>query len=299
MSNDETLYEKTVRKLKNKKFVVFILIIFALVIAASQFITGISDIFKFFAPKKTKLEANISLQQYDIMSESTQSPEMLETIEGDIDDIQIFSALIAEEVAEAIQPERLFEIKLDISENTLKSPHSLIAYIHIQGMVVQQSPLVKEFGSAKKLDLLAISQDPLYFDFQRNSLEISVRDRKGHFQREFIKVFKREDTFSFDTNSKILNKKIRFSLRKSKILLETLEVSGGSAEIIQDIQASLNSAVRKRLGDHEFLAISPLNRDDLQRKREEIKLLPLGPGKGEIIDQYNVDFIISGNIIIK
>lgn len=298
MSQEETLYEKTVRNLKNRKSVVIVLFLFALAIGAGQFLGGISNIAKFFTTKRTKLQATISLQQYDLLAEATESPKILDTLNGDVKDVRRISELIAEQLTAVIQPERVLDAEVEISGNTLNSSQSLIAYIHLWGPQ-QRGPEVKTFGKENGLDLLALSEDYLFFDPRRNLLTISIRDRKGYFRREFLEIFKKGDSFTFDEAGGIVKKKLRFRPRKSKVLVEILEVSGADREVNESVQASLNSEVRKALGGYDFIHLSPLNRNDLMRKREEIMQLPLGPGKGRLIDQYNVDFIVTGEIAIR
>ena len=74
---------------------------------------------------------------------------------------------------------------------------------------------------------------------------------------------------------------------------------GASQEILDCTNISLESAVRDRLKDNKFIDISRLTRDDLRKKRDEIKHIPVGPGKGRLIDQYNVGFIVIVDLLLN
>ena len=127
---------------------------------------------------------------------------------------------------------------------------------------------------------------------------MSVRDSTGNFEREFLSIFKNEDDFSFEVESTVRHKTIEFKPKKTNIIIETFKGGGASSEIVESTKTLLDSALRKGLEAYEFLDISALTLEDLRRKREEIKNLPLGPGKMQLIDQYNVDFIVAGSLVI-
>ncbi len=303
MSQRETLYEKTVRNLKNRKSVVIVLFLFALAIGGGQFLGGISEIAGFFTTKRTKLQATIWLQQFDLVAEATESPKTLDTIDGDVKDVERVSKLIVEQLTLEIQPERTFDAEVEISGNTLSSSKSLIAYLHPwfeqPESPKQEGSVVKMFGKENDLDLLALHEDEGFFDPGRNLLTMSIRDRQGYFHRKSLKIFKKGDSFAFDEAGGIVKKTVAFRPRTSKVLVETFEVSGANRDVHERVQASLNSQVKRALGESAFIDLSPLDRDDLVRKREQIMELPLGPGKEHLIDQYNVDFIVTEEIVIK
>jgi len=129
MSKDDMLYEQVVKRLKNNKAVVVILLIFAIVIGASKFMGGLSGIADVLFPPKNHLEVNVSVQPYDLMAEMTESPVNLNPVSGDIDSINNIVDKISEEIVKEIQAERLLETTLVISGSNLKADHALTALI--------------------------------------------------------------------------------------------------------------------------------------------------------------------------
>lgn len=292
MNENDTLYEQIIKKLKNKKAVVFILLIIAVIITVSQFLGGLSRIGIFLFPQKVYVqEIIISMQPYNLIIEATKSPRMLEPIRGNIDDIQRVAQMIAVQIADAIQPERLFETTLEISKNRLQASHSL--NIRIDSF---------EFVEANNIDLLPLFKNPLFCDPNCKHIDMWIRDLNYEFQPELVLIFKKEDIFSFNIESIVNHKTIRFTPNKTRIIIEKFKVNGTSPAIGEHTKTLLELALRKELETYKFIEISPLTQEDLRRKHEELKSLSPKPGK-EVIDwyfeQYGVDFIVTGNLFMK
>ena len=307
MNKEDTLYDRIVRKLKNKPIIVSILLIFVMIIAISQFLGGVSEIINTFFPDRGDLEITIYIQHVDLMSSSTESSEILGPIYGDIDDIQHIGELIARQIVETIQPQTTetnqlrqlyFETTLEISGNNLQSSQLVHAYIILLG-VEQVGRVVREFGKTESLNLTLLFQE-LYFDPMYNCTSMTIGDLDGHFENELLQIFKHDDNnFSFDAEKKIANKTIRIFPRKKIIIIETFDVGGANPEIVDSVRISLDSALRNELEAYEFIKISSLTQEDLRRIRDENQALPVGHAKEELIRQSNVHFIVKGSVVIK
>ena len=119
-----------------------------------------------------------------------------------------------------------------------------------------------------------------------------------NFKRVAINIYKRQNSFSFEERRDIFLKNIHFKPKVSKILIDEIKISGASTEVAQKLKVKLISEIQKFLKKYPFLEISPLNREDLIRKHAEIISLPPSGGKPKIINQYNVDYIVRGDLII-
>lgn len=304
MNKEDTLYDRIVRKLKNKPVIVSILLTFVVIIAASQFLGGVSDIINTFFPDRGNLKVTIYIQHADLMYSSTESSEILGPIYGDIDDIPHMGELIARQIVETIQPpttETNFETTLEILGDNLQSSQLVDVFIIILlGVSQYEDRVQRECSETESLNLTSLFQEELYFDPECNCTSITIGDPDGHFKNEFLKIFKHDDNnFSFDAEKKIANKTIRIYPRKKIIIIETFDVGGANPEIVDSVRISLDSALRNELEAYEFIEISSLTKEDLDRKRDEIRPLPVGRAKEGLIGQFNVHFIVKGSVVIK
>jgi hypothetical protein len=299
MTEPGTLYERILTKLKNTRSVVLILFLVAVVIGASQFLGGLSAITDFLAPQRMDLRVTAFVQPFDLMAEATESPKVFGPTGGDIDDIRGVSEQLAREVASFIQPGRSLEATLELVGSSLRSSHPLHVYLLLLGGAFQQQgPLQKELGADSKVDLLQLFQDEAFVGRDCQCIEAYVRDRSGYFKREHVRVFRTNGGLSFDARSRVSKKTIGFVPRASKVILDRFEGAGASAEVVERSRMALESELRQKLMTLGFLEMSPLTRADLQRKREEIKQLKPGSGKAHLIDQYSVDFIVTGTLLV-
>ena len=244
------------------------------------------------------LEVHVDLQPFDIQSEATKSPKTLDTITGGIDDTQHIAETIAKRAAEIIQPERSFETTLQISGSSLRSPDHLEAAIHII-RPYQMGPIRTEFGGAESLDFLHYFEDHYVFLPEYNCIGMSIDTHSGYFTPEYLRIYRRDGDFSFEAEDRVVHKDIRFNPRQSKIVVAVEKGGGAPSEILESKVTSLAAALRRSLPQYDFLAVSPLTREDLQRKRQEVITLEPSLGKARLVSQYNVDFILGASLIVN
>lgn len=62
--------------------------------------------------------------------------------------------------------------------------------------------------------------------------------------------------------------------------------------------ASLHSEFRAALESVDFLSLATMTKDRLSKKRDELKDLPVRVGKGSLVNQYSVEFIVAVRFVI-
>ena len=183
----ETLYEKIVRSLKNRKSIVFIILAFTIVIAVASFLKSIVDITKIFKPKAKKIQAIIYVQPFDILSEAIDPPHSLPYMYGDIERSEDLAKSIVENITKLIQPQRKLEVQLKLSSDFLISSRDLYVYIFL-GIGLQAGPLREKLDKNTNLNL----ND--FYDNIRNSSFFSDVPLKSH---KTIYIGDREKNFRF------------------------------------------------------------------------------------------------------
>ena len=303
MSKDDTLYEQVVKRLKNNKAVVVILLIFAIVIGASKFMGGLSGIADVLLPPKNHLEVNVSVQSYDIMAEITESPVSISPVSGGIDNIDSLVDKVSQEIVKEINPERVFETTLTISGSNLKADRSLIALVfHMEpaGARFQMSPHKTEIVEEGGFDIEKYFESQYSFMEDCSCIEMRIKERSGSFKPEGIKIYTGEQGYSFKEDSPVQTKTLNLDPTETRVILEPFNVSGASSEVAQRLRNSFDSKLKSKLQeDSPLINLSGYTKDEILRIRQELRTMRPGASKLDLIYQYKVDFIISGNVVIN
>ncbi len=296
MADAETLYDRAIRKLKNNKAVVFVLIAFAVVLAVAQLQGALSGIISALFPAKTVAQVSASIERYDFMAGRIEPVKSLAPIGRDITHVQEIADELTKEIVSAIGPmQNGFEVSLQVGDHTLRASRPVpIAIIVVTSPMAQVGRISRDIGETDSLDLQALSQDPQLFNPQRHVLEIELGALTAGLDRVSLEVFKRGNDFSFSPDQVEKRKVIQFSPHKVTLIIEKFEARG---ERVQNAGVSLDSAIKQALGRYPFLQLSSETVADLDRKRSELQQnLHPGMGKSALANQFNVDFVITGSL---
>ncbi len=220
MADAETLYDRAIRKLKNNKAVVFVLIAFAVVLAVAQLQGALSGIISALFPAKTVAQVSASIERYDFMAGRIEPVKSLAPIGRDITHVQEIADELTKEIVSAIGPmQNGFEVSLQVGDHTLRASRPVpIAIIVVTSPMAQVGRISRDIGDTDSLDLQALSQDPQLLNPQRHVLEIELRALTAGLDRVSLEVFKRGNDFSFSPDQVEKRKVIQFSPHKVTLI---------------------------------------------------------------------------------
>ncbi len=306
MSKDksETLYEKTMRQLKNNPIVVTILVIGAIAVGLSQGLDVFNKLKSTVSPAKAQItEIHITIQPYDVVQGYTDSPTIRSLDMGNTSDTDAIAKSILEQIIEVVQPGSGsgFNANLEIKENILSSDKSLAGEVVVMNSVAQVPVRVEIPDLTKGEDLTHEFSDSATFDQRCNCIHLELRGPKGDFQNETLEIYQVRSGFSFDSSSQVTRKTLDFTVVPVSILIESPKGEGSDAAKLGAFEASLNNSLRQKVSETTSLRLSPYQSlSDLRAVIEPlIPSIAPGGGKGNILEQYRVDFIAAVNFVMK
>ena len=311
MSKDknETLYEKTMRQLKNNPIVVAILVMGAIAVGVSQGLDIFNKVKETVSPTKPYVpqisEVQITLQPYDIATGYTASPIIRPLNMENIVEIDAIANAILEQISEVTQPglESGSSANLEIKGNVLNSDKSLEAgVIVMNSQSIAQVPVrVKIDDLSKGVDLTSVFSDSATFDQQCSCIHMELHVPAGGFQDDTLEIYQVQNGYSFDPSSLLTNKTLDFTVVMVSVLIETPKGEGSDAASLSTLEARLNNSLRQQASDMKSLQLSPYQSlSDLRAVIDPlIPSIAPGGGKGNVLEQYRVDYIITVNFIMK
>jgi hypothetical protein len=296
MNETETLYDQTIRTLKNSKVIVLVLIAFAVLLGLAQLQGALSGIRTAFFPAKTQVHVDALVQRYDFMVGNVESPKPLKSVQGDITHVRQVAENLAEELSSAIgSAPGKSEAVLRIDRSSLRATQPLRAAVLVfVAPMTQVARVAHELGDANNLDLQPIFADPQFTGPTNNSIDVEVSLAVGSFEREPLKIFKRPDGFSFEADVRAQEKTLSFSPHKARIILSRFEAKG---EDLQRASAALESALRAALQKYPSLELSPLTLEELEKQKKTIQNLRPGETKSALANQFSVDYLVTGTVL--
>jgi hypothetical protein len=268
------------------------------IVAIAQFLGAFSGIVTTLFPPKTHVEVAVSIQSSDFMTGNTRAVKPLAAIKGDPNNIDQIAKSVAKEIVQAIGPTQdTFEAILNIEGHTLRSSQPLQAAVLVfVPPMMQVGRIPKALGDATGVNLLPLFADSQFLNPQDKSIDMELAAHAGGFEPKPLKIFARNQIFSFDTQQQITRKTVQFVARKLRVVLESFDANGPSSE---NARTKLDSALRRELGKLSFLELSSLTLDGLKIKQLEIQHLAPGGAKSQRADQFRVDYVISGSLASK
>ena len=307
-NKNETLYEKTMRQLKNNPIVVGILVLGAIAVGLSQGLDIFKKVKETVSPAKPYVpqitEVQITLQPYNIVTGYTASPTIRSlNMENNVE-IDAIANSILEQISEVTQPgsESGFRANLEIKDNVLNSDQSLEGGVIVMNSVAQVPARVKIDDLNKGVDLTDVFSDSATFDQQCSCIHVELHVPAGGFQNVTLEIYQvQKDGYSFDPASSLTRKTLDFTVATVSILIETPKGEGSDAASLSTLEARLNNSLRQQASDIKSLELSPYpSLSDLRAVIDPlIPSIAPGGGKGNVLEQYRVDYIITINFIMK
>jgi hypothetical protein len=297
MNDSQTLYDQVVRKVKNNKVGMLVLLVFGGLLAVAQLQGALSGIINALLPPKTRIEVIATIQSYDFMVGKTESAKPLAPVAGDIARREEIANRVASEVVSAIGAgAKDLDVSVQIEGRSLRASQPLRVSIIVFGPQMSQvARISKDLGDAENVDLQSVFGDPQFLDPRGSSVDMEVRPRTGYFEREAFRVFKHGQAFSFEPDQNEATTTIRFMPHKPRIILEDFRVGTDHAEDLR----SFEPALRTQLQVNSSLELSTLSVQELEAKRADIQRLGPGGAKQQFADQYSVDYIVGGTVVLK
>lgn len=281
-----TLYDRIIAKLKDNKVVVVVVLAFIAVTSLGQLYGLFPGIMGWLFPPKFHVSA--SIRPYDFMVGDVGQRQQLEPVQGSASQVDSIAANLAKEIASACGPatDRL-DATLEIQGQTLRSSRPLhVSIPGFQNPMAQTTRYGKDLGENENFDLGSFV-GPGFMDAADNSVGLNLGARG--FDGKYVKIFKREEGLSFDPQQQRLTQNISLTPRKIKLLLD-FTVSGDPDGKFADLMAEVGRKLPS------FIEVSSETLATLEKERGDVRSQPIGPGKLLVSDQYNVDFVVSGNV---
>jgi hypothetical protein len=298
--SDETLYDKTIQRLKNNPIIVTIMVLGVVIIAIAQFLNASKP---FLPTKQHVTELQVTIQPYNVVTGYTDSPAIRSLDMGNTSETDAIAKSIIEQVIEVVQPNSSsgFNANLEIKGNVLSSDQSLEGGVVVVNSFTQVAARVKIPDLAKGEDLTQLFSDPATFDEQCNCIYLELYAPKAGFENLAVKIHRDGDAFSFDSSSQVTKKALRFTVVTVSILIEYPKGEGADAAKLSAFEAGLNNGLRQNISGIESLRLSPYQSlSDLRAVIDPlIPSISPGEGKGNVLEQYRVDFIITVNFVLK
>jgi len=306
-NKSETLYEKTMRQLKNNPIVVGILVLGAIAVGLSQGLDIFNKVKETVSPTKPYIpqitEVQLTIQPYDVVTGYTGSPTIRPLNMENTAEIDAIAKSILEQISEVTQPgsESEFSASLEIKGNVLSSDKSLEGGVIVMNSVAQVPARVNILDLVKGADLTSVFSDSATFNQQCSCIHVELHVPTGGFQDATLEIYQVQNGYSFDPASSSTRKTLDFPVVTVSILIETPKGEGSDAANLSIFEARLNNSLRKNASDITSLQLSPYQSlSDLRAVIDPlIPSIAPGGGKGNVLEQYRVDFIITVNFIMK
>jgi hypothetical protein len=295
MDDTETLYDQVVRQLKSNKLVVVILLVFAAVLGIDRFQGALLGIIG--AVRAPKIEVQASIRPFDFMGGAISPQKGLTPISGDITHVDDMMVALADQIVSEIgvDPTPL-DATVRIEGRTLSSSQPLQASVLILASPTAQVGRVpRNLGDANAVDVAGLFGDMQFVNHSDDAIDMELVPQDGFFQRQPLKVFKRNQGFSFAPNQDAATKVIRFTPHSPKVML----VFGATGTSLENAKASLEFALRSELQKHASLELSPLTQAELDDQKKKIQGMGAGIAKSQLADKYNVDYLIEAKVLSK
>lgn len=298
--SDETLYDKTIQRLKNNPIIVTIMVLGMVIIAITQFLNASKP----FLPAKQHItELQVTIQPYNVVTGYTDSPTIRSLEMGNTLETDAIAKSIIEQVIEVVQPNSSsgFNANLVIKGNVLSSDQPLEGGVVVVNNFTQVAARVKIPDLSKGEDLTQEFSDPATFDEQCNCIYLELYAPKAGFENATIKIHQGQNGLSFDSSSQVNDKTISFTVVTVSILIEYPKGEGSDAAKLDTFNASLNNSLKQNISEIKSLQLSPYQSlSDLRAVIDPlIPSISPGEGKGNVLEQYRVDFIITVNFVLK
>jgi len=251
-------------------------------------------------PEKNRYEVTATLKGYDFLTDEVIPVQNLELVAGyDIDSI---AEGIENQIISKIKPEvEEVTAKLEISGNILISSIPLDTTTFVYQGVIQSAPImpmldepILENTQEIQFDLSIIYQEP-FIDPNINCVKMSIQP-SGSYSKKTLEICKDiSSNFQIDGEN---SQEFTFSpTGRSTIIIESFKAEG---EGHQDFPTSLlQSKIETKLSKYSFIDIEQRSLEELREKRDQVTTLSPSEGKIEIAEIYDVDFILSGTLLVE
>lgn len=308
MSNDknETLYDKTMRQLKNNQLVVAIMVIGAIGLGLSQGVDIFTKLRDALFPSTPALtQVHITIQPYDVVKGYTGSPILRQANIDRGTEVNAVAQIILDNVIADVTPEggTDLKIKLDIRDNLLISDQAVDAELTV---MASEQPTQMEVRSpvadlTSGTDLAGLFSDRTVLDPRCNCIHMILHALKTGFNSRYVDIYQLQDGYSFDPAALIATKDVAFGVEPVSLLIEQPQGQGQDTTLIEALKSSLEYTLREGTRKYEFLELSPYKSVTEFRAFIDplIPSIAPGPGKGNTLEQYQVDYVVTVNFIVK
>jgi hypothetical protein len=305
---DGTLYDKTMRQLKNNPLVVVILVLGVVFAGLAQGLDIFNKIKDAVFPSKAKIsEVHVTIQPYDLITGSTASPILRLPAVGRGLDVDQMAQNILDEILAVVKDGSATEYSthLQIKDNLLSADQPVNGELTLlMGNSPVQAPTTYPLpvpGLTEGTDLAQYFADRMVFDPDCSCIHLILSAPKNGFLQFDVEIYQVPGGYSFKRASRTTSLPVDFKPTSVSILLQVPQGKGTDQASIDALQSSLDYALRQRAGENDLLKLSPYKSEAELRAVVDplIPALEPGAGKGNILDQYRVDFIVTVDFVVK
>jgi len=304
----ETLYEKTMRRLKNNPIIVAILVIGAIAVGLSQGLDIFNKLKESLFPATAQItEVHITIQPYKVPQGYSGSPILRSPALDNANNLNEITEAIITQITEAVQPGKATEHQstLKIDGKILHSDKPVNGEITVieplSPTPIQQDVRVYIKNIVEGDDLSTRFGDNAVFDPNCSCIHLDLSAPESGYQDQSLDIYKFRDGYSFNKQVQVTTMDIVFPIVPVVVLIEMPQGNGATEQDIKVTQAGLYSALREKIQENTRLTLSSFKtQDELKAAIDaEIAKIPIGVGKDNYIFQNRVDFIITVNFIMK
>jgi hypothetical protein len=246
-----------------------------------------------------------SIQEYDVVRGSTQSPRLLEPIRTRIGEFDTAKVSLGNKLIDMLALRDARTLKVLLRKNELSFSDEVdIAAVGAGAQSIGSFLRVNSFSSSNPLNLDKLfngdypGSDPLPQDW----IMLTVVSKYGRYKNERIMVNKDGHRYHID-NGYVLNENtelFEFETRPATVLVDGFTFAGLDAEEAEKFALDLENTVRRMVNENSSLKLSPHTVEDLRKITGDMRQMPVNlPGKGFNITEYGVDFIVKGSVILN
>jgi hypothetical protein len=297
----KTLTERWIDSLKDHPVVATVLIVSAVIVGVGAVTDSFSKIADFFTSDggPPTISTDASVQEFHIIRGATDSPKLINSLTGNIDELETYQHRLSEELIKSINPKPEIDVDLAIDGVLLSATRGVTIFAqNLFGIQGPGNPFkIAEVEPDSPLDCDQLFAGRYGDQLVRRTLFIRTPD--GRFENSQVIISKDDDGYSLKIATPgepdTVEKKTRISLkgRPLKIVVDTFVAAGEPSGRAKELAATLEAHVRKEIDDHELLLLSPLSVDEMYRVHDEVKMInPDNPGKGRVLAEYGVDYVV-------
>lgn len=285
------------RKKTAQRFTIGGILIAAVTWFGAQILTPtLKDRFGSLIPslEREVIQASLSIQPYDMLSGRISAPVTLNSsVEGELPEVErTLKETSAPEIENAVAGEMTMDVKLELSDFTLRASAPLTLVVNEPGQMGQVTPGTRPLSS-DGADLYNLFDSGNFYDHDCTCIHLALRDEAGRFSGGPDRIYLVEEKASFSPER--LETSVNATLHRDRITIAVfIETPGASAEVGERVKATLHQTLAQSLEPRDPIVVSPFRTmEELEKEQQRLLQIPPSPDKSKRVVDANVDQIVT------